>query len=858
MAAAPAQARPLLRRAVPGALACLLAAGVGIPASADTPPSIDTPPSASSDDDTGEAADDAAPEASEPFFPFDGALVVNGYTLGTLMMEASLSGQARVDLDSLVALVSDTASDGQIARLRDSGSGFVDVDLLRAAGFDIAYDPASLEVGMILPADGVVRRSLSARDVASLDLADAAPASSVSAMLSGVVRPRYVHRAPGRSPGFAPTTANLRGFANVGGFGGVSAVWELDAVEGRDGVWERGEVALIHDDFPRAIRYQLGDVRSRSDTFQTGASLLGLSVSREYGKIHPFRNLRPGGRTTFELDQPARVNFEVNGAVVRSERLPPGTYDVADFPLVNGLNDVRITVEDDFGTREVGAYSTFVDTVLLGRGLTRFSLQGGVQQLPGRDGFHPRYGDDLVGLASIEHGVSDRLTLGASVEASGELGFAGAGVVAALGESVLSVDAAMSAASGLPTGWAGAARWSLDRDVVPREGYLLGDSPGWGLRRWSLDVQAEHRTDSLASHGSFGRPLGERTLVAARGSAQFRDFNLSTSAGWRRSRGSERIEISPTIGFAFQGLSASLGLRAEHDLLADRTDLSGFLTLGKRLGGNDALRSRTRFGPWEQELEWRHISEREIGAWAARASYLVGEDGDELDAEATWITPLAEFDIAHNTLAGPGFGGARSSETEARIGMGIGFAGGRLAVGRPVGDSFAVVDLHPSLRGERAWVEQRSGRRIGGLGTLSRTLVPLHNPYMPATLRYNVPDLPPTQSLGEGGSRVVPGMGTGYALRIGTDPTAMVVGRLTDPSGEGIPLSVGELVGESGRSWTYFTNRNGRFVVEGVPPGTYTLRPRGRAPDLPPLVVDVALDSTGRAMLGDIALEAQP
>ena len=63
---------------------------------------------------------------------------------------------------------------------------------------------------------------------------------------------------------------------------------------------------------------------------------------------------------------------------------------------------------------------------------------------------------------------------------------------------------------------------------------------------------------------------------------------------------------------------------------------------------------------------------------------------------------------------------------------------------------------------------------------------------------------------------------TGRVITVGSDAAYLVLGYIQDESGQPLSLERGELIG-NGLVLDVFTNRRGRFAVEGIAPGAYQL-----------------------------------
>ncbi|MDD1830119.1 hypothetical protein LRP52_49215, partial [Photobacterium sp. ZSDE20] len=153
----------------------------------------------------------------------------------------------------------------------------------------------------------------------------------------------------------------------------------------------------------------------------------------------------------------------------------------------------------------------------------------------------------------------------------------------------------------------------------------------------------------------------------------------------------------------------------------------------------------------------------------------------------------------------------------------VGFAGGRFGVGSdPVGP-FAIVSAHQSLEGLDVEVNGFEGYNPNAIATHQLpAVVGLNRAFTNNQVNVDIPDAPPGLDYGDHFHSIVPGSLTGHVIHIGSDAVYTVIGRLQDPSSAAVALKSFNIVGENGR-YSTFTNRNGRFVVEGMQPGNYII-----------------------------------
>ena len=752
--------------------------------------------------------------AAEDFFAFDVPVTLNEVYLGDISAEVTLSGYARILATDLSLLLAERLSETQAALLSGFGSEPVLLETLRERGFTAVYDPASLTIKINLPREGVEQISVRGRGIDSINQGELQQPAKLSAGMEVIARPRYVHENQNSETGFAPFAADMRGFLSFGGFENLSLTYELDFQEGRDSQIQRGDITLTRDDFRRAIRYQAGDIRPSISGFQSSFDVLGIGIERNYGAIQPFRNLRPGGRSVFTLERRARVTYEVNGAIVGAESLEAGQYDIRDFPVTTGANEVRVIIDDEFGTREAGSYSTFVDTELLASQTVLFGATAGLRRKSRSFGVGPDYDNKFVALGFLEKGISDAFTLGTQFEIGPEGGFIGGRSVYGLGSNVIAFEGAASKFEGFETGIASALRYSYRPFQSSNGNYS------------QLDAQISFQNSAFQTLGNNGQPRGENWGMALQNTFT-RGLNSYTFSGaWDKTDIDELTTFGATLRRPIKGASISLGYRGVYRKSEDTLESRILLTLSKNFGRKGSFRSRLATGPNEAEIEWRRLSTRNVGALSGRASYLTSEIEDEFSADASYIMPRAEIDLGHVTRLENGGGPVISSVSDARIGVGFGFADGAFALGRPVSDGFFLLKTQKALKGKKVETYQGGDLKSGATDMFGATLVPLTGAYRRQTHRIDIADLPPGYDIGSGQVEIFPSFNSGYKVLIGADPSALVMGVLLNADGEPVPLTTGRLEPVSGQidadnPIIFFTNRTGRFVAERVPAGRY-------------------------------------
>lgn len=738
-------------------------------------------------------------------------LSLNGLYLGDISTRILTDGGVFVLGDRLRALMADRVEPGVAAMLDRVPTGPVSLTELEALGLVIGYDPAALTLDVRLTPEQRGQTALTLRPAGAPSAELRAGAAEVAVGLSVISRAAYVHESDFEPEGAQPFRADLNGFIALGGFDGWALVAGGDFDAERRDSWRRSAVTLIHDNYDHAVRYRIGDVRPRPEGFQVSPDILGLSVERDYATIQPFRNIQASGRATFTLERSSVVTVEVNGVVTSTLSLSPGRYDVRDFPFTQGANAIRVLVEDEFGVREIAGFSTFADIELLGGGLDQFGVSAGVLRDPFTTQGGYAYTDDPVLTAHYARGLSDAVTVGGELELGPDVAMAG-------------IRAAWGTRFGLVAAQFAVSRRDADRAWAALARYRL-PAVEYGTWLHELDAQIEHRQAGFGSLGDIAGAAFDETRIEARYLARQggRFFGVTASRVESQLRSTF---VSLTAGWQWRGWTVSATAQPWVDGLRERPDRF-LINITRRLGRKDSMRVRQGTGPYEAEVEVQRFTSRRVGDWGGRAAAGVIDGVRRLDADFIYTAPRAEIDLSHLSESRPDTSRIRRSISEARLGMGFGWADGHAAFGRPFEDGFVIVQPHPALAGRRAVLREGDSGPVAAVSDRwGPGLAPLRRAYQAESFAVEVDDLPPGYDLGSARIDAFGGPRSGFFYRVGSDASNTVMAHLRDASGAAVPLVAGELRSldrTDAAAAPFFTNRTGRLVAERVAAGRYAV-----------------------------------
>lgn len=758
--------------------------------------------------------------------------------LGDIALTIGVDDALSFPADRMLQLLGPVLDPKAFEALRGSLAGKTTArpDDFSAGGLQLDYDPRTLELRLLIPAEIRVSRNLSVAALDRQSLGAYVQPEAFSAYLN--IRSTLDLVEDGFDTGFSEPVFLLGGATRFG-----EVVAEGDAIwspGGRGADFQRLGSRLIHDDTLNLVRYTLGDLLPQARGFQAAPEIAGISISRSYSVLNPQQVVRPRGDRTFRLDRQSTVEVIVNGQQVRRLTLAPGNYNLRDFPFAQGANDIRLNVLDDTGRTEVLRFNVFMDQTQLAKGLTEFGLFAGVKAPMGLRG--PNYSDDFAITGYVRHGLSDFVTVGANFQADDYVKMGGAEAVFGTAIGTFGTGVAYSSTKGVGDGYALQA--SFQRLFQRRNG-----------QSDSLNLFIEHRSKKFApvtfmlpnnpyafeAGGGYSHAFSSEFYAGfdarfSKGRGQVPDVeNYRLSGGWR---------LSPTASFTAE-------TRYERD--ARGRQWSGFLTLTVRLGKFSSVRSEFDTRDSRIRSTYQTIQGSGVGSYNISADVERSNIGAATSVNASYFANRAELGFSHFGNYTPGFGNSISQRSTMRVGTSIALAGGAVSIGRPIYDSFAIVKPHRGLGKANVLLEPSPFGYSGNTGTLGAATMPSLSSYAERTLPVDVSNAAPGTDIGQGSFKLYPGYRSGYKLEVGSDYNVVALGTMQDAQGNPLSLVAGtatQLDNPGREPMTFFTNRIGRFGLTGLAPGKWRLEMLDQNKSV--YILDVPDDAVRIVQVGEI------
>jgi outer membrane usher protein len=609
--------------------------------------------------------------------------------------------------------------------------------------------------------------------------------------------------------------------ANIGGVRGAN-IDVSGFITGGDDIDSdvyRGEARLFFDEPSTPWRLTFGDVTQTSAGHLPSTPLGGVAFERLYQDLQPTRNIQNGGTQPLVLNESADVEIYINDIFLTEIRLPPGRYTLDDLPLVSGTNDVRLDISYQSGRTDTIVYSQFFNSRLLREGISDFGFYSGLISTIEDNNF--KYDDEQwVTSGYYDYGISDTLTLGVNglYHPDGQQ----LGVIATIGSDWGNLGLRASAQNNKPNDETGSI-YSLDYS------HQLWGTDSYGSPNFRLG--AEYQDQYFSLPWQIGPSATGLRVFSNYVFTITDDLNLILTGDYRDFE-EEEIEwlVSSEIAWQWYSLSLSAGVEKEENP-NDNIDETRF-TFSADWDWNSVSGEYNANVSYSNEPDtYRAQFQRPSDDYTGSYGYAMTAEGDA-DSQTYSVEGdyVANRFIADAKVSHLEFDNADSYQTASlRASTALTLADGNLAWSRPINGPVAIVAVHDSLDAD---VEINAVADDPAEATSTSTInnaVQLSGGHQLSSIYINVPDAPVGYDFGDHEYNITPGSQTGHLIKIGSAASKTIIGTIELSQNKPLKLFQGQLVGQQ-KTYEFFTNRSGRFVVEGVAPGDYTIMIDGFSP----------------------------
>lgn len=743
--------------------------------------------------------------------------------LGQVQITITKDGRILMSSNDLLNAVSREIKPIALTRLKalTDANGQIPLSAATKAGFPVTYDPNAIELSIQIPADALNSRKLSFGFDPEAEAVQPDQSSAVAAFLNYRFGEVYQISGPDRGK------YSFLGDLELGGR--LARALSFDNFATIDQAarhpFTRTSSQLFYDLPDPAIRITAGDLQTQTAGFQTDPQISGINVSHLVSNFFPTFSTTSTSSENITLTRSSDVQILVNNVPVSQIHLNPGTYNLRNLPLAQGANNMKAIITDDTGQRRIVNFSFFSDVDLLSPGVAEYSASLGILAPLDQNGPHYE-SNQPVFSGFYRRGLNRQLTTGINLQADRQ-------------NQILGLDATLGTRLGLfGLNFAANRLSSGGGGTAMRFQYRFADQTNSLYQARTFDFAAEYRSKHFSDVEAIRAINSEKLIISASVTqplTQSISFQLNGNLAKSRERHQDTGAISAVLAWQapFETtFSAGLTYQWAPRQPIGLGNLNGrgfsfLVSLTHRFGANTLFdASATRF---EQRADFSRSPSKPIDDYFLNGDFSHTAFGYSGNASAGYETNRGNIEATYNTALNPD-GSIASQQAGAFFEGSIDFAGGKLALGRHVNDSFAIISGDPSLQGRQVIVQsQFAGEEVARSGTFGPAVVPIGS-YNRQVVPYDVKDLPPGYDLGAGNFQVYPWYHSGYALKVGSPYNVTALGNLFDVEGNPLSLLTGAAVSLTDPQAPHrdvITNRTGRFVAIGLSPGRWRITMTG-------------------------------
>lgn len=552
--------------------------------------------------------------------------------------------------------------------------------------------------------------------------------------------------------------------------------------------FRHADTKLIWDMPGQSLRVEAGQILNSRYGLANSYKVIGLAMGQNFD-LNPYENFRPINQTEFNLDRPSSVNFIVNGVVQTRRQLLAGRYKLSEFMLSDGINEANLVIEDDRGQRQTLTLEYFSMKSLLREGVSDWRLSAGKIDQFSSNG-------DLAAMGHYYKGFSETITAGGYFSFSKNTGIMGSEVSSATKVGTFNFQLANSIRAN-KVGYSASMGWqfrdrSTDRSEARTE-YNLKLS--YSSSKFGETFK---QTNQYRLYGSFNTKIGSQT-----------NFGLTASITYDKDR---KYSVWSNIS---QPLTSKVYLSVSANVEKKFSWNAGIgISVRMKFGGNrGSARSIARTNNYfEQQFGYQGSK----GNIRGDARVIDHENGLGADINIQNFSTRHAASVQHRNLPD------QPQTTLLTFETAVASAGGKVAIGNAVKESFAIITTKGDLNGQRIWIEKgkQLRERSNNFGPI---LISDLQSYTYKTISVEAPNLDINGRLQNSNFAIKPSYLGGIDIELELEKVIIV--RFQVVTGENVlSLASGVIMNSDGLKIPFFTNRAGKVTVELPSAGNYQIK----------------------------------
>ena len=568
-------------------------------------------------------------------------------------------------------------------------------------------------------------------------------------------------------------------------------------------------------DFPRLNqRFKAGDISLLGLDKMGQQNILGVSLVKHHDITRRTQqSIRVTDKEIY-LENESQLEIYVNDRLIRTITLQPGMHLLSDFPLITGLNHVKINIHDIFGAEKKIDFDDFHYQELLKEGVETYGLSMGI--VSSKDTLNNIIYDENKQLfsANYNYGLNHDITLNNGLQIHSDLSAYESEFYWGSAYGLFSAYGVLSSAKDYGSGY--------------KYGMLYKNIMG----KTNLTLKKEYIDSSYKSVGTdLSTDLGSESFSAQLGTSLIKGSLLSLSYSDREALGvrSERYALSYN-----QFLSRSWNIKV--DLESSKVNSID----------DQTARFTLRYTPHHSHINLQQVIEKQKDATGLKEdnqrtelalvkngrfgldgtlSHEEIENSSEKDTIRSRYSHQKYLANLNYTQTKPNLG-TRSDSGSFGLSTAVAFVGDNYAFTQPVASSFVLVQNDDYFK------EKPLGMKSFNSDDPSSHYVIPSSDYVMRELKVEDRDLVFGVDLKKSHFRVASKYKTGSLIQITPQFILSARGVLHDSDGKAVGLSVFKVFKRDSNGTMqalaenaiFFTNKEGRFILNNMSEGAYLVR----------------------------------
>ncbi len=575
------------------------------------------------------------------------------------------------------------------------------------------------------------------------------------------------------------------------------------------------DYTYMSKDYPHTNqRLKVGDISLTSLSKLGQQNILGASFVKHHDITRRTQqSIRVTDKEVF-LENESQLEVYVNDRIIRTLTLQPGKHLLSDFPLITGLNHVKLKFHDIFGNEKVIDFDDFHYQELLKEGVETYGISMGIVASKDIHNNIVYDGDKQVFSANYNYGYNHDITLNNALQIHTDLSAYESEIFWGSTVGLFSAYGVVSHAKDYGTGYK---YGFLYRNIIGRHNFTL--------KKEQADANYKSIGTDLVQNQEF------KSLFAQIGTSPIKESLLSLSYTEREALGtaSQRYALSYNQFFG-RSWNAKIDLESTHSNgLEDKS-----------------VRFTLRYSPQRSRVSMQQVIEKQKDSnglkednYRTELSLVKGGrfglDGtvgyeeiensnikESLRARYSDQKYLANFDVSQTDPV------TGSTTTSGSIGLStaLAFVNDNVAMTQPVGGSFILVQNDDYFK------QKPLGIKSFNSDDPQHSFVIPASDYSIRELKVEDSDLIFGVDLKETHFKIPSKYKSGSLVQIAPEFILSAKGAIEDGSGKPVGLKVFKIYKQD-RNGTmqplpenaiFFTNHDGKFIISNMREGSYMIQ----------------------------------